>query len=270
MPIAPKGFKRTWGEQPYVGRILKEFHERVLNAPELRNSPTAALLRQITPGLEQEVPYGATPATVKVSPEWGPAFSRIKEMTSRALNAMPRPIKEKLTKSKDLYYVRPIEGRSIYDPTTGQVHIGTKSGTGEGLAANVVDERTQSKLSHELKHAADFGIDKGAYAAYGKHRKAGDVLGEYERGRVRDTLVNWGYEPAQVGTEVRALGHESVTGPIYRRGEGRNIIAREEPERWAVGGVQGINPLDLSESARKALVGVSRREADLIRKGLIE
>ena len=261
MPIAPKGFKRTWGEQPYVGRILKEFHERVLNAPKLRHSPTAALLRQVTPSPQQEVPLGATPATVKVSPEWGPAFSRIKEMTSRALNAMPRPIREKLTKSKDLYYVRPIEGRSGYKPDTGQVHIGTEGGVGEA---------TQSKLSHELKHAADFGIDKDWRKTYKKYRKAGDVLGDYERGRVRDTLVNWGYEPAQAGTELRALGHESVTGPIYRRGEGRNLIAKEDPERWAVGGVQGINPLDLSESARKALVGVSRREADLIRKGLIE
>ena len=258
MPIAPKGFRRTLGEYPFIGQVLREFENRVLESPELRHSPIGQVLRAVAPRPSTETPYAPSPAKIGISSEWGPlAESTIKPLLARALNSLPRPIREKLTTSAEKYLVSPTEGRSVYNPSSGISYV----------TRNEPAEILQTKLAHETKHAADFGI--GPYDVdiiYRRYKHAGDVLSNYERGRIADTLEDWGYQPYQAGTETRAIGAESQVGPIYRRGEGRQLMAGKEPERWSVEGIPAVNPLHLSEQGKAALTRQSREEAKIIER----
>ena len=257
MPIAPKGFHRTLGEYDFIGQVLREFEARVLESPELRHSPIGQVLRAVAPRPSTETPYAPSPAKIGISGGWGPqAESTIKPLLARALNSLPRPIREKLTTSAEKYMVGPWEGRSAYNPQSGFIRI-TRDEPAEIL---------QTKIAHEVKHATDYGIGTDMDVIQQRHLHAGDVLSNYERGRIADTLEQWGYHPTQAGTETRAIGAESQVGPIYRRGEGRQLVAEKYPEDWSVGGISAVNPMRLSEQGKAALTRQSREEAKIIER----
>lgn len=173
----------------------------------------------------------------------------LKEMTARALRSLPRGVREKLTKSKEVYQIEPeARNTAAYHAITGKI--------GVGPAAMADPEITVSSLAHELQHAADLGITIPLEHA-AKRTEVGASAPFFmpynEAAQAERKFTDLGYGLEGVPLEYRAVSADKQVGPIYRRGEGGPRLFKK------LGGEDVPYP-HLSEEATKRFVKLRREE----------